>query len=228
MKQFTAALLAVTLVATAAFGADAPYKETKDKIGYGIGLSMGKDFKERGVEVGTDALLQGLKDGLSNAQPKLTEAEIQEAFTSVQKELAQKQMAEAAAKGAKNKKAGEDFLAANKKKAGVITTKSGLQYKVITEGKGATPTATSKVKAHYRGTLIDGTEFDSSYKRGEPVEFEVAGVIKGWTEALQLMKVGSKWQLFIPSELAYGEEGGGPIGPNSTLIFDVELLAVTK
>lgn len=227
MKQVTAALLAVTMVATAANAADPSLKDSKDKLGYGIGLDMGKTFKKQGLEINPDALLKGLKDGLSGATPKLSEEEIKATFMAVQQEMAKKQMEESTKAAAKNKQAGVDFLAANKKKTGVTTTASGLQYKVITAGKGEKPKADSIVKTHYHGTLIDGTVFDSSVKRGEPVEFEVGQVIKGWTEALQLMPVGSKWQLVIPSELAYGERGAGSdIGPNSTLIFEVELLAI--
>jgi FKBP-type peptidyl-prolyl cis-trans isomerase FklB len=227
MKQVTAAILAVTMLATAATAADSSLKDTKDKLGYGIGLDMGKTFKKQGLEINPDALLKGFKDGFSGAEPKLSEEEIKATFTAVQQEMAKKQMEEATKISAKNSKEGADFLAANKKKAGITTTASGLQYKVITAGKGPKPAATSIVKAHYRGTLLDGTEFDSSYKRNEPAEFEVSQLIKGWTEALQLMPVGSKWQLFIPSDLAYGERGaGGTIPPNSALIFELELLSI--
>jgi FKBP-type peptidyl-prolyl cis-trans isomerase FklB len=152
---------------------------------------------------------------------------VQQVMQDFQKKMMAKQMAAREEGLGKNKAEGEKFLADNKKKEGIKTTASGLQYKVITAGTGKTPKATDTVKTHYRGTLINGTEFDSSYKRGEPAEFPVNGVIKGWTEALQLMKEGAKWQLFIPSELAYGERGAGrDIGPNSTLIFDIELISV--
>ncbi len=227
MKQVTAAILAVTMVATAATAADSSLKDTKDKLGYGIGLDMGKTFKKQGLEINPDALLKGFKDGMSGAEPKISEEEIKATFMAVQQEMAKKQMEESAQASTKNLKEGADFLAANKKKSGIVTTASGLQYKVLTKGTGPKPTATSVVKTHYRGTLLDGTEFDSSYKRNEPAEFEVGQVIKGWTEALQMMPVGSKWQLFIPADLAYGERGaGGTIAPNSTLIFEVELLAI--
>ena len=157
----------------------------------------------------------------------LSEEEMRTVMTAFQKEMAAKQAEMMKSQGEKNKKEGEAFLAENKKKEGVKTLASGLQYKVIKEGTGKTPKATDKVSTHYQGTLIDGTEFDSSYKRGEPATFPVNGVIPGWTEALQLMKVGSKWQLFVPSKLAYGEKGAGPIiGPNAVLIFTVELLAI--
>jgi FKBP-type peptidyl-prolyl cis-trans isomerase FklB len=146
----------------------------------------------------------------------------------LQKEMQEKQQAKAAAEGDANKKEGDAFLAANKTKEGVVTLPSGLQYKILKEGNGPKPTASDSVVCNYKGTLINGTEFDSSYKRGEPATFPVTGVIKGWTEALQLMPVGSKWQLFIPPDLAYGPRGtpGGPIGPNATLIFEVELISI--
>jgi FKBP-type peptidyl-prolyl cis-trans isomerase len=158
----------------------------------------------------------------------LTEDEARAALMQLQKEMQEKQQAKAAAEGDANKKEGEAFLAANKGKEGVVTLPSGLQYKILTPGTGPKPTATDSVVCNYKGTLINGTEFDSSYKRGEPATFPVTGVIKGWTEALQLMPVGSKWQLFIPSDLAYGARGtpGGPIGPNATLIFEVELMSI--
>jgi FKBP-type peptidyl-prolyl cis-trans isomerase FklB len=158
----------------------------------------------------------------------MTDEEVKTAISGLQKDLQAKQQERAKVQGEKNKKEGEAFLAQNKTKAGVKTLPSGLQYKVITEGKGKTPKANDTVTVQYKGTLIDGTEFDSSYKRGQPATFPVNGVIKGWTEALQLMKEGSKWQLFIPADLAYGASGtpGGPIGPNAVLIFDVELVSI--
>jgi FKBP-type peptidyl-prolyl cis-trans isomerase FklB len=228
MKQITAALLAVTIATTAAVGADSSLKDNKDKLGYGIGLDMGQNFKKQGVDINPDTFIKGLKDGLAGAEPKMTEDEIKAVFTAVQQEMAKKQMEKAEKLSATNKTEGETFLAANKKKDGVVTTASGLQYKVIKAGTGPKPKLDSVVKTHYHGTLINGTVFDSSVKRGEPVEFEVGGVIKGWTEALQLMPVGSKWQLFIPSDLAYGPRGAGAdIGPNATLIFEVELLSIS-
>jgi FKBP-type peptidyl-prolyl cis-trans isomerase FklB len=200
-----------------------PLNDAKDKASYSIGLNIGQNLKRQGVELNPDAMVAGLKDGLGGMKPALTEDQIKEAMTSLEKDMEQKQ--EAAAQ--KNVAAGEKFLAENKTKPGVKTTASGLQYKVEKEGKGAQPKATDTVSVNYRGTLIDGTEFDSSYKRGQPATFPVGGVIKGWTEALQLMKVGSKYQLFIPASLGYGARGAGrDIAPNSTLIFDVELLEV--
>jgi FKBP-type peptidyl-prolyl cis-trans isomerase len=167
--------------------------------------------------------LKGLKDGLAG-NAALNDQEMQEAMMGLQKDM----QAKVAELGTKSKKEGEDFLAANKSKQGIKATTSGLQYKVIKEGSGPKPKSTDVVKVHYRGTLLDGTEFDSSYKRGEPVEFPLDQVIKGWTEGLQLMTVGSKYQLFIPAALAYGEPGNRGIPPNSTLIFEVELLEIVK
>ena len=203
-------------------------KDLKSKVSYGLGLGMAKQFKQSGIEVDPQLLAKGLADGLADGKPLMSEEEIQEALQTYQKELVGKLTAKRAAEGEKNKSEGDKFLAANSKKEGVKTTKSGLQYKVLKEGTGRSPKPSDTVKAHYKGTLIDGTEFDSSYKRGEPTEFPVDGVIKGWTEALQLMKVGSKWQLFIPSALAYGEQGSRAIPPNSTLVFEVELLGIQQ
>jgi len=211
-----------------AAGGSAELKDLRAKASYSIGLNIGNSMKAEGIDIDPDLLAKGIKDILSGAKPLLSEAEIQ----AVAKEFSAEQQAKknmvAKSAAEKNKKEGEAFLAANKTKPGVITTKSGLQYKVIKEGTGPMPTATSTVKAHYRGTLIDGKQFDSSYDRGEPLELPVNGVIAGWTEALKLMKVGSKWQLFIPSDLAYGANPrpGGPIGPDAVLLFDLELLGV--
>ncbi len=228
MKYYSLASLSLCLVTATLVAADAPaFKDQKDKVSYGIGLNIGRNLKSQDVPVNPDALLAGIKDAMSGAKPQVSDEDIKAAMMNAQKEITAKQNEKAAAAGSKNQKEGADFLAANKKKDGVVTLPSGLQYKVITTGKGAKPAATATVKTHYRGTLIDGTEFDSSYKRGEPAVFPINGVIKGWTEALQLMPVGSKWQLFIPSDLAYGERGAGElIGPNATLVFEVELLSI--
>jgi len=236
MKAITTAALALGLLAGAASAADPKMtlKDDKDKISYSIGLNIGRSMKQQGLDINPDALAAAMKDVFAGAKPQLTDEEMKQVMQEFEQKMIAKQMAlrekaqaEAAAAGPKNKADGEKFLADNKKKEGIKTTASGLQYKVITAGTGKTPKATDTVKTHYRGTLINGTEFDSSYKRGEPAEFPVNGVIKGWTEALQLMKEGAKWQLFIPSELAYGERGAGKdIGPNSTLIFDIELISV--
>ncbi len=172
-------------------------------------------------------MAEGLKDALRGGKTRLTEEEAKTVLTEVQNEVRKQQQEKMKEAADKNKTEGQAFLAANKDKEGVETLPSGLQYKIITEGTGPKPTASDTVVCNYRGTLIDGKEFDSSYKRGQPATFPVSGVIKGWTEALQLMPVGSKWQLFIPSDLAYGERGAGAeIGPNSTLIFEVELISI--
>lgn len=202
-------------------------KDQKDKVSYSIGLDIGKNFKQQNIEVNLEAMTAGLKDGLGSGKSQLTDEQVREVMMAFQQEMTAKRQAGAAAAGNKNKQEGETFLAANKAKDGVKTTASGLQYKVLKDGTGKTPKATDTVTTHYRGTLIDGTEFDSSYKRNEPTSFPVNGVIAGWTEALQMMKEGAKWQLFIPSELAYGAQGAGRlIGPNATLIFDIELISV--
>lgn len=229
MKSGWIGILAVLCIATQAFSADNKVLKTdKDKISYILGINMGNHFKRDSIDVDTDMLMKGFKDALSGAKPMLTDEEMASAMTVFQQQMQAKQMEKIKVAGEKNKKEGEAFLADNKKKDGVITLKSGLQYKVIAEGTGKMPKESDKVTTHYRGTLVDGTEFDSSYKRGEPVSFPVNGVIAGWTEALQLMKTGSKWQLFIPSDLAYGENGPEPIGPNAALIFDVELISIAE
>jgi len=202
-------------------------KTQKDKASYGIGMNIGRNLKRDAVDVDADLVSKGLKDALSGGKTLMSDEEYRATMTALQKKLMDKQ-AEAAKKLAeKNKKEGEAFLAGNGKKEGVVTLPSGLQYKVIKSGKGKTPQPTDTVETHYRGTLIDGTEFDSSYKRGQTVTFLVNGVIPGWTEALQKMKEGDKWELFVPASLAYGERGAGrEIGPNAALIFEVELIAV--
>jgi FKBP-type peptidyl-prolyl cis-trans isomerase FklB len=202
----------------------------KQKASYAIGMNVGSGMKRQGIDVDSAALVQGLKDALAGNKPLMTEDEARAAITKLQTEMQSQAQAKAKQEGDANQKEGAAYLAANKGKEGVVTLPSGLQYKILKEGTGAKPTAADSVVCNYRGTLINGTEFDSSYKRGEPATFPVGGVIKGWTEALQLMPVGSKWQLFIPSDLAYGPRGtpGGPIGPNSTLVFEVELLSIKE
>jgi len=229
MKVLLTAVLSIAMLANQACAGEKKMelKSEKDKVSYSIGLEIGSSFKKQAMDIDTDALAAGIKDALSGSKPILTENEVKEVMTAFQKGMAAKQAEKMKGLAEKNSKEGEAFLAENKKKEGVKTTDSGLQYKVITPGNGPMPKDTDTVSVNYRGTLIDGTEFDSSYKRGEAVSFPVNGVIKGWTEALQLMKVGSKWQLFIPSNIAYGERGaGGQIGPNATLIFEVELLSI--
>lgn len=202
-------------------------KTSKDKFSYALGMKMGGNLRKQSVPVDPNILARGLKDSLAGTKTLLTDEEAQAAIGEVQNDLRKKQQEKMQVEGAANKKEGDSFLAANKGKEGVVTLPSGLQYKILKEGAGPKPTAADSVVCNYRGTLINGTEFDSSYKSGQPVTFSVSGVIKGWTEALQLMPVGSKWQLFVPSELAYGERGPAPeIGSNATLIFEVELLSI--
>ncbi|MBI3753937.1 MAG: FKBP-type peptidyl-prolyl cis-trans isomerase [Deltaproteobacteria bacterium] len=230
MKVLLTAVLSIMLaVSQAHAGNHTALKSEKDKVSYSIGLNIGNNFKSQSVDINPDILAKGIKDALSGSKPLMTEKEIQETMTAFQKEMAAKQAERIKVAAEKNKKEGETFLAENKKKEGVKTTASGLQYKVVKSGSGPKPKATDTVTVNYRGTLIDGTEFDSSYKRGEPASFPLNGIIPGWTEALQLMPVGSKWQLFIPSNLAYGERGAGrEIGPDKTLIFEVELLSINS
>jgi FKBP-type peptidyl-prolyl cis-trans isomerase len=204
-----------------------PFKTQKDKVSYAIGMNIGTTLHKQSVDVDPKLLEQGLQDALSGGKTLLSEDEARATLTEFQSEMRKKMQEKMQAEGEANKKEGAAFLAANKTKDGVVTLPSGLQYKILTPGTGPKPTASDSVVCNYRGTLIDGKEFDSSYKRGQPATFPVSGVIKGWTEALQLMPVGSKWQLFVPSDLAYGERGQGPdITPNSTLIFEVELLSI--
>jgi FKBP-type peptidyl-prolyl cis-trans isomerase len=203
-----------------------PLVTEKDKQSYAIGLSVGRNLTRDMIDVEPKFVLQGMQDELNKAKPQLTDDQLKQVMVALQTEVQKKVEAKRAADLIKNKKDGDAFLAANKAKPGVVTLPDGLQYKILTPGTGAKPTATDTVVVNYRGTLIDGTEFDSSYKRGTPATFQVGRVIKGWTEALQLMPAGSKWQIVIPSDLAYGERGQSTIGPNSTLIFDVELLSI--
>jgi FKBP-type peptidyl-prolyl cis-trans isomerase len=214
--------------ATAKTPAPLTLNTQNQKASYAIGMNIGKNLKRDSVEVDPAVLYRGLKDALAGNKLLLTDEEAKAALTTLQTEVRAKEEAKARAAAVENKKTGEAFLAANKTKEGVVTLPSGLQYKIIKEGTGPKPTAEDTVLCHYRGTLVDNTEFDSSYKRGQPLKIPVGGVIKGWTEAIQLMPVGSKWQLFIPSDLAYGERGapGSPIGPNSTLVFEVELISI--
>ena len=206
-------------------------KTRKEKFSYALGMNIGNglgtNLKKQSVEVDPNLVAQGLKDSMGDGKTRLTEEEAKAVLTEVQNEVRQQQQGKVKEAADKNKTEGDTFLAANKSKDGVVTLPSGLQYKILTEGTGAKPTAADTVVCNYRGTLLDGTEFDSSYKRGQPATFPVGGVIKGWTEALQLMATGSKWQLFIPANLAYGDKGaGGEIGPGATLIFEVELISI--
>lgn len=227
-RRLAMAMCGVVALSGASFAADAPELKTdKEKISYSIGMDIGGNLKRGSVEVDPDLLARGLKDSYGGGKTILTEDQARQAITDFQKAQMAKQAETMKILSEKNKADGEKFLAENAKKEGVKVLPSGLQYKELTPGTGKSPKSTDTVTTHYKGTLIDGAEFDNSYKRGEPATFPVSGVIPGWTEALQLMKEGAKWQLFIPSKLAYGEKGVGQvIGPNATLIFEVELLTV--
>ncbi len=201
---------------------DTNIKSQLDSVSYGLGVSIGANLKQNALDsINVDMMAKGMKDFFANKNNMTSE----QADVAIRGYISAKEKA----KGEGNAKAGETFLAENKKKPGVQTTVSGLQYQIIKEGTGPKPTLNDMVTTHYHGTLIDGTVFDSSVERGQPASFPVSGVIPGWTEALQLMPVGSKWKLFVPGNLAYGERGaGGKIGPNSALIFEVELLSIDK
>ena len=202
-------------------------KTPEEKFSYALGMNLGSNLHRQSVAVDPAILLQGLKDSLSGGKTLLTDDEERSTLMEVQNQLRKKEQDKMQAMGEENKKQGDAFLAANKSKEGVVALPSGLQYKILTQGTGPRPTVSDTVVCNYRGTLLDGQEFDSSYKRGQPATFPVGRVIKGWTEALQLMPVGSKWQLFIPSDMAYAERGAGAaIGPNATLVFEVELLSI--
>jgi FKBP-type peptidyl-prolyl cis-trans isomerase FklB len=199
----------------------------KDRISYAIGMNIGKGLHRDSIDIDTNLLMRGLKDAQAGSKMLMTDDQAQAAITELQNQIREKMEAEKKAAGETNRKEGNAFLEANKTKPGVQTTPSGLQYKVLKEGTGPKPTATDTVVCNYKGTLLSGKEFDSSYTRGQPATFPVNGVIKGWTEALQLMPVGSKYQLFIPPDLAYGARGAGDaIGPDQTLIFEVELMSI--
>jgi len=204
-------------------------KTPKDKASYAIGVNIGKGLHRDSVDVDPAILMRGLRDALSGGKTQMTDDEVKAAMVALQADLRKKTEAKMAIEGEANKNAGDAFLAANKAKEGVTALPDGLQYKILQTGTGPKPTAADTVVCNYKGTLLDGTEFDSSYKRGQPATFPVGQVIKGWTEVLQLMPVGSKWEVFIPSDLAYGPQGprqGGPIGPNATLVFEIELMSI--
>jgi len=216
-------------VATVAAAEEAVSMETEmEKVSYIIGTQIAGNLKKAEIDVNLEKLMQGLKDALDGTKLALTQDEMTTVYAAWQNKMRAKQAAKQAEEAGKNLTAGTAYLEANKAKEGVKVLPSGLQYKVVKAGTGNTPTADDKVKTHYRGTLIDGTEFDSSYKRNKPAEFPVKGVIKGWTEALQLMKEGGKWELYIPADLAYGQRGRPGIPANSTLVFEIELLEVMK
>ena len=212
---------------TAKTAAPLTLKTDYEKQSYAMGMNLGLGLHHQGMTLDPALVARGMKDAMNGGKTALTEEEARSVIQKLQGDVRQKVEAKAKEEGLANRKAGEEFLAANKTKEGVVALPSGLQYKIETAGTGPKPTTSDTVTCNYRGTLIDGKEFDSSYKRGAPASFPVGGVIKGWTEALQLMPVGSKWQLFIPPDLAYGDRGaGGDIGPGETLIFEVELLSI--
>ena len=208
--------------------AEEPFKTQKDKVSYVIWMTVARDMQRQGVDLNADLFMKGIRDVLSGAKLAISDQDAQETMSAFKKEFTEKKQAAMKKAAEENKKQEEAFLSENKKKAGVHTLESGLQYKVIKEGSGNKPTLYDKVTVNYRGTLIDGTEFDSSYKRKQPATFAANGVIEGWREALLLMKTGSIWQIFVPAKLAYGEAGagGGVISPNAMLIFEVELLSI--
>ncbi len=233
MKAFIIAIATLTLLTGQAIAAEKKEMSEKEKLSYSLGYTQGSSmasfFKAQSVDIDTNILVEALKNGLTGGTSPLSEQEMRDTISGFQKTLMAKKAEAAKEAGEKNKKAGEAFLAENKKKEGVITLPDGLQYKILKEGTGKSPKATDKVKVNYKGTLVDGTEFDSSYKRGEPAVFQADKVIAGWTEILQLMKEGSKFEVYIPANLAYGERAAGAvIGPNSTLIFEIELLSIEK
>jgi FKBP-type peptidyl-prolyl cis-trans isomerase len=204
-------------------------KTDYDKQSYAMGMNLGMGLHRQGMTLDPALVARGMKDAMTGGKTVLTEDEARAAVQKLQNDVKQKMDAKSHEEGAANRKEGEAFLAANKAKEGVVALPSGLQYKILTAGNGPKPTAADTVSCNYRGTLINGTEFDSSAKHGGPASFPVGGVIKGWTEALQMMPVGSKWQLFIPADMAYGDRGaGGDIGPGETLIFEVELLSIAE
>jgi FKBP-type peptidyl-prolyl cis-trans isomerase FklB len=228
--QWIAVLGAGLVVAQAGAEETGALKTGKQQVSYAVGATLARNVQQQGIELDVDALLQGLRDVLTNQSLRMSEAEIQKGMATAQVEAKQKRMQAKATRSRDaqaNKIEGETFLAQNKTKDGVVELPSGLQYKILKTGNGKIPTDADTVEVHYRGTLLNGAEFDSSYARGKPSTFQVKGVIPGWTEALKLMPVGSKWQLFVPPQLAYGAQGAGQdIGPNETLVFEVELLAI--
>ncbi len=233
MKWIVVVGVGILAVQVSSGQAKAPTTE-KERLNYALGMDLGNQFRRQSLEIDPDIFRQGLKDALSGGKTLLTDEEVRAAIVNLQEELKKKQAvllagqaAAATALGEKNQKAGEEFLSQNKAKEGVVTLPGGLQYKVLKAGDGRKPALEDTVVCQYRGITIDGTEFDSSYKRNQPATFPVKGLIKGWTEALQLMPVGAKWQLFVPPSLAYGERGvGNDIGPNAVLIFEIELLSI--
>lgn len=229
MKRVLIALTTASFCFAAIAAPQAPLTDQKDKVSYSIGIDIGKSMQKQKLDISPEIFMAGLKDGMADKYTLLPESDIKQTLVALQTEMVERQKAEMKVIADKNQNEGQKFLKENKKRKDVVTLPSGLQYRVIKAGTGDSPKANDVVKTHYLGKLIDGKKFDSSYDRGEPARFSVNGVIPGWTEALQLMKPGAKWELFVPSNLAYGEQGiGAAIGPNSTLIFEVELMDVEK
>lgn len=228
MKYFLITLLSVALLSSVCYADEKlDLKDQKDKESYSLGYQFGQNLKSQGVEINLDIYTSGIRDALGGKDSLMSQEEIRATIEELQKRVMAARQKELKEKAEKNLSESKAFLEENRKKEGIKTLPSGLQYKILVEGSGKTPKVTDTVTVHYRGTLINGSEFDSSYKKGQPSTFQVKSVIRGWSEALQLMKGGSRWQLFIPPELAYGESaGGGQISPNSTLIFEVELISV--
>ena len=229
MKKIILAMGMATIVSLNASANPVKVLETEEqKVSYSFGLVLGKRMQNDLPDLNVDVFMQGVKDAIQNKAALLTDEQVGDVLSKFQRDMQQQQMEKVQQISDENKKIGEEFLAKNKNKEGVVTLESGLQYKVLTEGKGPQPSGTDVVKVHYTGSLINGEVFDSSIERGQPVTFPLNGVIAGWTEALQLMPTGSKWQLYIPAELAYGTNGNRSIGPNETLLFDVELIGIEK
>jgi len=227
MKHLFIAVIGMTLISVGVqAGEKAELEDDNALINYSLGYQIGGDLKRQQVEVNREALLQGIEDAVAGSEPAMSQAAMRAALIALKRKVMAQQHEAQAAAAKKNQEAGEAFLAANAKKDGVVSLPSGLQYRVIEAGTGSQPKADDTVTVHYRGTLIDGTEFDSSYSRNKPATFRADRVIEGWREALQLMQEGAKWELFIPAKLAYGEKGAGKIQPNSTLVFEVQLIKV--
>ncbi len=232
MKLKTVTLCALLSVSCTGFASQAAkngLNNEVDKLSYTFGANMGQSFKQQDVKINPKLVYKGLEDAMTGKDLLMTKEQMNAVLTQFQKDMIIKQEGKIQKDGADNKQKGEAFLANNKKQKDIVTTASGLQYKVIKEGKGKHPMATDEVTVEYTGKLIDGTVFDSTDKNGKPVSFNVSGVIQGWTEALKLMRPGAEWEVFVPSDLAYGSRGmGGPIGPNETLIFNIHLISVQK
>lgn len=229
MKLVAAAMMSVAMTTTMAANDTKALKTEQDKLSYSIGIDLGKNFKRQGIEVNPEALALGMKDGMNGGKQLLTDQQMKEVLTKFQKDLMEKRTAEFNKKAEENKEKGESFLKENKAKEGVVTLPSGLQYKVLNAGSGPKPDKEDTVTVEYTGRLINGEVFDSTEKTGKPATFKLSQVIPGWTEALQLMQEGATWEIYVPSDLAYGSRSvGGPIGPNETLIFKIHLVSVKK